>query len=83
MMSNNTESATLEELFTTEFLSKYTNFSSFEEFNSQPIFEKYPSMEDVPEEEMDAFIVESTKFKNWLNMVGKARLDYYKNQLGF
>lgn len=83
MMDNNTESASIEELFNEAFLTKYTNFSSYAELISHPLFEKYASIEDVPEEEMDAFVVETTKFKNWLNMVGKARLDYFKNQLGY
>lgn len=65
----------LEMIFTDEFMQKYTNFENFEYF-------KYSSAVMVnwtggaymlyPEVVFNNFVVESTQFKNWDEMVMKA-----------
>lgn len=71
------------ELFTDSFLRKYTDFSSFEEFESQEIFDKYPSFEEIPDKEMDEFVSSNTKFSDWEDMLGTAGTEYAARKLGF
>lgn len=71
------------ELFTDSFLKKYTNFSSFNDFKNQEIFTKYPTLEDIPNDEMDEFVSSNTKFDNWDDMLGTAGTEYAARKLGF
>ncbi|WP_456273622.1 hypothetical protein [Bacillus sp. AK031] len=71
------------ELFTDSFLRKYTDFSSFEEFENQEIFNKYPTFEDIPDDEMDDFVSSNTQFPNWEDMLGTAGTEYAARKLGF
>jgi hypothetical protein len=71
------------ELFTDSFLRKYTNFLSFEEFENQEIFTKYQTIEEIPDEEMDQFVVANSNFSDWEDMLGTAGTEYAARKLGF
>ena len=73
------------DLFTRSFMSKYTNFSTFDEFlnagnfivNSQEDFEA------IPDDDMDCHVQGTTKFSSWEEMLGSATEKYVAKQLGF
>jgi hypothetical protein len=62
---NGEHKVSLQELLTDEFLRKHTSFNSFTEFEQQEIFSKYPSFEEIPDNELNAFIATNTSFCNW------------------
>ncbi len=72
-----------DELFSTSFMSRYTNFSSIDELlqksnfdiNSQEDFEK------IPEDKMDSFIAMHTSFLTWNQMSTKASEEWLARQL--
>jgi hypothetical protein len=78
-----TQEVPFSELFTDSFLKKHTTFSSFEEFENQEIFNKYQTIEEIPDDEMDHFVAETTNFSNWDEMLGKAGTEYAVRKLGF
>lgn len=73
-----------DDLFTISFMSKYTNFSSFDELleagnfivNSQEDFEA------IPDAEFDMHISTNTSFKKWEDMLAKATEIYVAKKLG-
>lgn len=73
----------INELFTDSFLRKHTTFSTFEEFENQEIFDKYPTLEEIPDEEMDQFVSAKTKFSSWEEMLGEATSEYVLKKMGF
>ena len=78
-----TKEVTLTELFTDEFLRKHTDFQSFKDFDSQKIFETYKTIEEIPDDEMDTFIVDNSKFESWQVMIDTAASEYTIKKLGF
>src|SRR5260370_35290429 len=72
-----------DELFSTSFMSRYTNFSSIDELlqksnfdiNSQENFEK------IPEDKMNSFIAMHTSFLTWNQMSTKASEEWLARQL--
>jgi hypothetical protein len=70
-------------LFSTSFMSKYTDSSSIDELlqksnfdiNSQEDFEK------IPEHEMDSFIATHTSFLTWSQILTKASEEWLARQL--
>jgi butyrate kinase len=74
-----------DQLFSSTFMKKYTNYSSFDELlekggfvvNSQEDFEK------IPDDVFDKHISENTKFANWEKMQVAATEEYIAKQLGF
>ena len=80
-----THSVSFEDLFTTPFMKKYTQFQSIEEFFSSSSF-NVTSQEDfevIPEEDMDAYVASNTNFETWENMLSKAAEEYAARKLGF
>ncbi|WP_430494087.1 hypothetical protein [Rossellomorea marisflavi] len=73
----------LHELFTDSFLRKNTKFSSYEDFDSQEIFEKYSTFEDIPDKELDEFVSTNTNFSGWGDMLDTAATEYASRKLGF
>lgn len=74
-----------DDLFTSEFMWKYTNFSSLDELLNAGNF-KVQSQEDfesIPENELDSHIASTTKFKSWENMLSEATSQYAIKKLGF
>ena len=56
------------ELFTEKFMTKNTSFKS---------------VEAIPENEMDKFVVSNSKFSSWNDMLGSATEEYFVKQLRF
>lgn len=81
----NTHSVSFNELFTSSFMRKYTNFTDFDVFleagnfivNSQEDFEA------IPDSELDSHVSKTTKFSSWEDMLGKAGEEYTFKKLGF
>lgn len=74
-----------EELFTSGFMRKYTQFQSFEILLEAGGF-IVNSPEDfaaIPDDEFDDHISKTTDFDNWKDMQGKAAKEYYARKLGF
>ncbi|WP_218915171.1 hypothetical protein [Caldanaerobius polysaccharolyticus] len=80
-----TKTVSFNELFTSSFMNKYTNFSTIDEFfeagkfviNSQEDFEA------IPDKELDAHVKNSTVFSSWNDMLSKATEIYISKNLGF
>ncbi|WP_002746296.1 hypothetical protein [Leptospira mayottensis] len=71
------------ELFPTEFMSKYTDYSSVEEMFSSSGFvinseDDFTKLEKSPD--WDAFVSQNTKFNSWEEMINFAS-DIYINQV--
>lgn len=71
------------DLFTDEFLRNYTKFQSFNDFENQKIFKKYPTIEEIPDEEMDSFVVDHSEFNSWQEMIESASSEFVIKKLGF
>lgn len=78
-----TKSIPFDELFTENFMQKYTDYRSFDEFlkaggyevNSQEDFEK------IDDAEFDSHVAKNSKFDTWEQMLGKATDQYVANKL--
>lgn len=71
------------ELFTEDFMSKYTNFSSFDELLKAGNF-IVNSTEDfkaIPDDEFDKHIRSVTKFSSWKEMLEKASAEWVEKKL--
>lgn len=74
-----------DELFSTQFMSKYTSFKSFDELleagsfvvNSKEDFEK------IPDDLFDDHIAKNTNFDDWESMQEEAFQVYVSRKLGF
>ncbi|HCO75000.1 MAG TPA: hypothetical protein DIT16_09125 [Clostridium sp.] len=81
----NTHSVSLDELITSSFMRKYTNFTDFDVFleagnfivNSQEDFDA------IPDSELDSHVRKTTKFSTWEDMLGEAGEEYTLKKLGF
>ncbi|MCP1147357.1 hypothetical protein [Bacillus sp. 1735sda2] len=73
----------LEELLTDTFLRKNTNFSSYNEFESGEIFSKHENLDQIPENELDDYVLNNTKFSSWREMLETASTEYVARKLGF
>lgn len=73
------------DLFTPEFMSKYTSFASFDELLSAGGFhaETSEEFEEIPEAAFDAHIAATTKFPTWEDMLDEATSQYVTKALGF
>lgn len=70
-----------DELFTTEFMRKYTNFSSIDELLDDCGYGDLSKDEFEARPDIDIKISERTKFKSWQEMVDTAVRDYASSQL--
>lgn len=68
----------LEELFTYEFLQKYTKTSSISEFLAKGgyIVNSQHDFDSIDAESLDNYIKENTEFRSWSKMVGTATIEY-------
>ena len=73
----------MSELLPDSFIAKNTDFNTFEEFASAPIFQQYESFEAIPDAEFDQFIKQHSRFENWKEMQIQASKDYTVKKLGF
>lgn len=80
----NTKSVSFDELFTTSFMSKYTTFSSFNDLLLAGNFkvESNDDFEEIPENELDIHVSNTTKFDNWEEMLGTATEEFAFKKLG-
>lgn len=74
----------IEELLTSSFMRRRTNFSSFEEMleASQWDVETQEDFEAIPDDEWDRFVAEHSRFPNWEEMLGAAAQAWAARQLG-
>lgn len=80
-----THSVSFENLFTTSFMKKYTQFQSIEEFFSSSGFDvtSQEDFEAIPEKDLDAYVSNNTSFETWEDMFSKAMVGYAAKKLGF
>lgn len=80
-----TSNVSFDKLFTPAFMSKYTDFSSFEELLEKGGFvvNSQEDFENIPDDEFDQHIHKNTKFDKWEDMLGKAMELYVASQLKF
>ena len=74
-----------DDLFTSMFMSKYTNFNSFDDLLEAGDFD-VQSQEDflnIPDDIFDEYISKNTRFSDWEDMLGKATEIYALKKLGF
>lgn len=79
------DSYTAEDIFTTEFMEKYTDFSSFDELleKSGYTVKSQEDFEKIPDDEFDEYIAKTTRFNSWREMQEAALEIYVADQLGF
>lgn len=70
-----------DELFTPEFMRKYTNFSSIDELLDDCGYGDLSKDEFEARPDIDIKISERTKFKSWQEMLDTAVRDYTSSQL--
>lgn len=68
------EALTMKDLFPPDFMTRYTEFSSIEEFffSSGLAVSSQQSFECIPREQLDSFVFSATKFNSWDEMVTEA-----------
>lgn len=80
-----TKTVSFEELFTQTFMTKYTQFSSFDDFLKAGGFfvETQEDFEAIPDEDIDKHVAKTTKFSDWQTMLDTAVSEYTLKKLGF
>ncbi|WDU84236.1 hypothetical protein [Caloramator sp. Dgby_cultured_2] len=80
-----TNTVSFNELFNSQFMNKYTNFSSFEEFLSYGgfIVNSQEDFEAIPDDKMNELVQKTTIFSSWEEMLSKATETYLAKKLGF
>lgn len=73
------------ELFTPSFISKNTSSRNLEEFFKKSGFDtsSEESFTAIPEEDMDRYVSENSKFDTWSDMIETATQEYIAKKLGF
>ena len=76
---------TFGELFAESFMRRHTDFDDIEEFfeESPWTVEDEEDFEEIPEDEFDAYVDDTTMFATWESMLGKAGEKWMADQLGF
>ncbi|MFH5834586.1 hypothetical protein ACHAL6_00750 [Proteiniclasticum sp. C24MP] len=71
------------ELFTQDFMSRYTSFNSLEELLEYGGYhiESEEDFEAIPEDEFDKLISEKTKFQDWSTMLNAAVKNYSEEKI--
>lgn len=66
------------ELFTSDFMQNYTEFSSFEAFLGQSPWtvETQADFESIPADELDAYVEDRTGFDSWETMLSVGGREY-------
>lgn len=70
------------DLFTEDFMTEYTNFDNINQMFRESDFEIYngKDFDNIPENELNSFINETTEFSNWDEMIEKAITKWVKMQ---
>lgn len=71
------------DLFTPQFMSKYTNYTSFDELlvAGGYIVNSPDDFKAIPDDEFDSHIANTTKFSSWEDMKNVATKEYVQRQL--
>lgn len=79
-----THTVNFSEIFTSSFMSQHTNFSTFDEFLNAGKFivDSSEDFEAIPDEDMDAHVIKSSKFSSWEEMLETATNKYIAKKLG-
>lgn len=79
-----TDKLSLGELFSDNFMKKYTDYDSIEKMfeNSDFKIESQGDFEKIPDQEWDEYVRETTNFNNWEEMLSKAREEWIAKKLG-
>jgi hypothetical protein len=74
----------LSELFTPQFLSKYTSFTSLEDMVQKSGFkvETQEDFESIPEKEWNTFIISHSQFSSWEEMMETGSQEWAQRKLG-
>ncbi|SRR6266516_2962879 len=74
----------LRELFPLIFLTRYTDFMSFEDMAQKSGFklETEEDLASIPQDKMDAFIATHTQFSSWEEMLFKGYEEWTQRELG-
>lgn len=80
-----THEVSFDEIFTTSFMKKYTNFVTIDELLISGGFnvETTEEFEAIPEDELNIHIANTTKFDCWSDMYEEAVSQYISKKLGF
>lgn len=78
-----THSVSMDQILNPIFISKHTRFNSLEElFKAGGFeFETEEEFKAIPQEEMDAFIANESKFPDWQAMIKEAGAEWVKSKL--
>ena len=76
-----TDSLSFDELFTSDFMFKHTDYSSFGEFLSASGFTQ--SFEDIPDNDWDIYVSQHSSFTSWEEIVDTAAEQYVSQNLVF
>jgi hypothetical protein len=76
---------TFNELFDSSFMSRYTQFSSFDDMLDAGGFyvNTQDDIDNIPDDVFDKHISTSTDFDNWKDMLEIAAQEYFAKKLGF
>ncbi|MED4581863.1 hypothetical protein P9578_03620 [Brevibacillus choshinensis] len=71
------------DLFTDEFMSRYTKFNNIDEFwdNSSFEFESKEEFEQINDDELDEYVKQHTEFSSWDDMKSRAAKEYITKKL--
>lgn len=78
-----TQSVPLDDILSPDFMSRFTNFSSFNELieKSGYTVEVQEDFERIPDNEWDEFISANTQFSSWQDMLDLAGYEYSQQLL--
>lgn len=79
---SNTKELSFGEVFTSEFMQKYTDVTSIDELIDNAGYAEQ-DFESIPDKPWDKYVNEHTKFPNWQEMMDQATLDHVAKKLGF
>ncbi|CZR97687.1 hypothetical protein CDFC105_73435 [Clostridioides difficile] len=75
----------IDKVCNSKFMTKYTNFTSFDELLKSGNYNVNSSrdFEAIPKDEFDIYISKNTKFSTWNKMLSTATEEYLKSTLKF
>lgn len=76
-------SISFSEVFTDEFVRKYTEFKTMNDFFNSAGIHSTEEFEAYPDEKLNEFVSKHTQFNNFQSMFNEATTSYIGHQLGF
>lgn len=77
-----TREVPFDELFTDKFMSVNTNFNNFDSFFEKVGIHNENEFKDFPEDKLDEFVNENSKFSSWKQMLVQASKEDTVRKLG-